>query len=280
MLSHDVPEPVKDLPLPPQGLRFMSEPDDLIVQVGQHLASILRRHGLREDDRLLDVGSGYGRLAIGLITTDFRGRYVGFEILEKQVKWCRRKLTPLTQGQYRFRHHNVRNSRYNPKGDLLAHEARFPVKRRAFDYCCLFSVFTHMYEADIRNYLEEIRRSLKPGGRALTTWFLFDDERLPSVVDPAKTRFPMVNLINAVTRYSEPVDPLRAIAYEESFVRSMVSDAGLEIVTLERGNWCGDAVEEFQDILVLRAAPVRTVSPLRARLGRARRALARRVRRR
>jgi len=256
-------ETVQALPLPPQRLRFMGESDDRLVELGQDLAGCLRRHGLGESDRLLDVGSGYGRLAIGLVTTGFRGDYVGFEILRKQVMWCRRRLTPYTGGQYRFRHHNVRNSRYNPGGDLLAHEARFPVRRAAFDFCSVFSVFTHMYEADIRRYLQEIRRAVKPGGSALTTWFLFDDERLTSATDPAQTQFPMVNVINAVTRYSEPADPLRAIAYEESFARSMVAAAGLEIVAVERGCWCGEASEEYQDVILLRVPFPQPVTPLR-----------------
>jgi SAM-dependent methyltransferase len=187
------------------------------------------------------------------------------------VMWCRRRLTPYTSGQYRFRHHNVRNGRYNPGGDLLAHEARFPVKRAAFDFCAVFSVFTHMYEADIRHYLEEIRRVLKPGATALTTWFLFDDERLASATDPAQTRFPMVNMINAVTRHSESADPLRAIAYEESFARSMVAEAGLEIVAVERGSWCGEARDEYQDILTLRAPVPRPPTRLRRLLGYVRR---------
>jgi hypothetical protein len=108
-----------------------------------------------------------------------------------------------------------------------------------------------MYEADISRYLHEIGRVLKPGGVALTTWFLFNAMRLPSATSPASTRFPMVNEINAVTRYHEPGDPLRAIAYDEAFVRGMVTAAGLELRDLEYGKWCGDRGREYQDIVVL-----------------------------
>jgi cyclopropane fatty-acyl-phospholipid synthase-like methyltransferase len=86
MITDASTETVQAVPLPPQHMRFMSESDDQLVEVGRHLAAILRRHGLGESDRLLDVGSGYGRLAIGLVTTGFRGDYVGFEILRKQVE--------------------------------------------------------------------------------------------------------------------------------------------------------------------------------------------------
>lgn len=239
------------LPLPPNELRFMSDDDAAMVSVGQHLAEILRRHGLVEDGSLLDIGSGYGRLAIGLLTTDFAGRYHGVEILRKHVRWCQRELAPYAGERYRFTHLDVRNGRYNPKGKVVPQQVRFPARADSQDNVALFSVFTHMYEADIQRYLRQIRRVLKPGGVALTTWFVFDEQRLPRATSPDHTRFPMVNEINHVTRYTEPKDPLRAIAYREPHVRALIARAGLELTTLEYGTWCGDEGREFQDLLIL-----------------------------
>jgi SAM-dependent methyltransferase len=239
------------LPLPPAELRFMSEDDVRVVSVGQGLAGTLRRHGLVEDGSLLDIGSGYGRLALGLITTDFAGNYHGIEILKKQVTWCQNVLSPYAGDRFRFSHLDVRNGRYNPGGKVRPQRVRFPAENDSCDNVALFSVFTHMYEADIARYLREIRRVLKPGGIAVTTWFLFDKERLPRVTSRAKTPFPMVNQINQVTRYSDPRDPLRAIAYQKAHVRRLVAAAGLELRDLEYGSWCGDPGQEFQDVLVL-----------------------------
>jgi SAM-dependent methyltransferase len=238
----------------------MGESDDQYVERGKQLANVARRYGLRETDRLLDIGSGYGSLAAGLIASDFQGTYVGVDILRKHVRWCRRALTPLADGRYRFRHLNVRNARYNPEGDVLAHEARLPVKGAAFDFCVLYSVFTHMFEADIRRYLTEIRRALKPGATALTTWFVFNEERLPAATDPGTSAFPMVSVINAGTRYYSALDPLHAISYDVSLVRSMAAEAGLEVVAVDLGTWCGDqsvgsqdiVSDQFQDTVMLR----------------------------
>lgn len=243
------------IPLPPPDLRFMGEDDDRLVSLGQHLSGLLRRHGLREDSVLLDVGSGYGRLAIGLAGTDFGGRYHGVEILKKHVRWCRRELAPALGDRYRFTHLDVRNGRYNPTGSVVPQKVRFPAPSGSTDVVALFSVFTHMYESDIRRYLRQIRRVLGPDGVAVTTWFVFDAARLSRATDPDVTQFPMVNEINAVTRYSSPTDPLHAISYRESHVRAMIADAGLELRSLEYGTWCGDPGPEFQDVLVLAKAP-------------------------
>lgn len=225
--------------------------DDHFVDTGTALVEVLRSHGLQDGHAVLDLGSGYGRLAVGLLHDGFLGTYLGLDVLERPVVWCRRNLTPFTQGRLRFRHLDVRNGRYNPDGAMSPTDLRFPAKTGSHDYVAVFSVFTHMYEADIRRYLREIRRVLKPGGRAVTTWFLFDEARLPAVTSPESTAFPMVNEINAVTRYHEPRDPLWAICYDADHARSMVEDAGLEVLTTAYGAWCGTAAATGQDVLVV-----------------------------
>jgi SAM-dependent methyltransferase len=242
-----------DLPLPPKELRFMGEDDDQrLVEVGSRLAGVLRSHGLPDDGHLVDVGSGYGRLALGLLATDYRGSYLGFDILRRHVRWCRQNLMPLTDQRFRFRHLDVRNGRYNPKGTVSSHEVTFPAANDSADMVCLFSIFTHLYEADIRRYLSEIRRVLKPGATALITWFLFDEERIPRAISETQSTYPMVNMINATCRFSDASDPLRAISYDRRFVESMIRSAGLQVASVELGSWCGDPSPELQDVIVVR----------------------------
>ena len=243
-------------------MRFMSgdKDDEQLVATGIALAGLLRSHGLRDDHAVLDVGSGYGRLAIGLLTEGFAGSYLGIDILKRPVTWCRRTLTPYTEGRFRFRRLDVRNGRYNPDGVMAPTDLRFSAKAASHDYVAVFSAFTHMYEADIRRYLREIRRVLKPGGRAVTTWFLFDEARLPAILSSETSAFPMVNEINAVTRYYDSRDPLWAISYEESHVRAMVAEAGLDLVETVHGAWCGTPSSMGQDVVVV-SRPRRKQSP-------------------
>ncbi|MRK01814.1 methyltransferase domain-containing protein [Aeromicrobium sp. S22] len=264
-----------DLPMPPMQLRIMKEDDEALVRSGTSLARLMMERGLKADGTLLDVGSCYGRLPLGLLAgTDFHGTYIGFDVLRKQVRWCKRSLTPVAPN-FRFHHIDVRNDRYNPSGTVDPLEVRFPAKIGSIDTISLFSIFTHFYRADIEHYLGEFKRVLKPGGIAVTTWFVYDDARLPLIQSDASV-YPMIYELDAHTRYNDPDDPLRAIAFEESLVRSMVEAAGLEIVTIDRGTWCGEPGTIFQDLIILRR-PGALKDRVRARLGHVKRRVQRTV---
>jgi len=255
--------------LPPRKIRFMGEDDETFVQTARDLADLLHHHGLGADSRLLDVGSGYGRLAFGLQDTGYQGRYLGFDILPKHVQWCRQNLGD--GDRYRFRHLDVLNDRYNPGGTIPAAEVRFPCRDESQTFLALFSVFTHFYEADIRRYLDEFRRVLVPGGKALATFFLYDDARLATVTDPGQ-RYPLVHELNAYTRYTSSDDPLLCIGYHEDAVRRMVAEAGLTVERIVRGHWAGDqdpaqsAGSTRQDLVIIRRPQPTFLDRVRRRL--------------
>jgi SAM-dependent methyltransferase len=251
----------RPLPLPPARLRFMGEDDETLIRVGDELAGLLVSQGLTAGSSVLDVGCGYGRLALGILhSTDHRGPYLGFDILPRQIEWCRTTISPAFPS-VRFVHLDVRNGRYNPKGTIEATDVAFPARSATTDVCALFSVFTHLYRADIERYLGEIRRVLRPGGVAVTTWFLLDEARVPLAAAPT-AMYPMVHVLDATTRYAEATDPLRAIAYDEAAVRAMVVAARLELVSVERGTWAGEPGRTVQDLVVLRrSATDTTIDP-------------------
>lgn len=238
-------------PLPPSALRFMNEDDERLLRTGRELVGLLFTHGLTPTGSLLDVGCGYGRLAVGLLTERrFQGRYHGFDVLKRHVAWCRETLTPVAPS-YTFDHLDVRNGRYNPTGTVEPENVRFPVEDASVTTAALFSVFTHFHRADIERYLAELARVLQPGGKAVTTWLLYDEERLP-LVTAGTAAYPMRHRLDEHTLCAELEDPLRAIAFEESVARGWVTAAGLEISDAQRGSWAGEPGPVFQDLLVLR----------------------------
>ena len=239
------------LPLPPQPLRFMNESDERFLKTGEEFLGILRRYGFHETSSLLDMGSAYGRLAYGILQgMNFQGRYLGLDILPKHVEWCRRTITP-SHGNFQFEVLNIHNARYNPRGLFDARTYRFKIADDGFDYCALFSVFTHMYEPEIMNYLGEIKRILSPGGICVSTFFLFDEARLPALTD-AKGSMSMKHLLNEHTRYHSAEDPQHAIAYQRDYMTGQIINFGFGLLECTYGTWAGDGHGTYQDLVVFK----------------------------
>jgi SAM-dependent methyltransferase len=235
------------LPLPPRRLRFMGEEDEAFVAVGDELAGSLEREaGLRADSRLLDIGCGYGRLAHALLRRGFRGRYLGIDVLEPQVRWC---AANLGRDRVEFRRVDIRNERYNPTGRRGVEEIDLGGER--FDVVALFSVFTHMWPEDVTAYLRLVASALAPGGRALATFFLLDDEwcRLEAEGAPG-FRLPLER--TPFCRYASADGALHRVGYEIDWVLSAAREAGLDPVGSPTfGSWSGRAgAVGYQDAVV------------------------------
>jgi len=245
-----------ELPLPPAALRFMGEDDEQFAAIGDGIvADLIELCALRADAAVLDVGSGYGRVAHALSRRGFEGAYLGLEILPRHVAWCSEAITPASPGgRLEFRHLDVRNERYNPTGSTSATEASFGVEDASVDVAVLTSVFTHMYPAEIVRYLGELRRVLAPGARALTTFFALDETwREAQLAGPGT--LPMPHVLDATCRYHSAEDPLHAIGYAPAWIRQAVSAAGLQVYATRLGDWCGrPAARGYQDTFVLERA--------------------------
>lgn len=158
--------------------------------------------GLKPTDRVLEVGSGIGRMAqaIGDYVVP-PGSYDGIEIAPPGVDWCTANVT--TQWpHFRFRHADLYNSMYNPNGPVRARRYRFPFADASFDFVFLTSVFTHLLPPDAAHYLDEVARVLKPGGRLFATFFLISADRVDGI-----RRGDGVGLFRDLHRYDKPQLP-------------------------------------------------------------------------
>ena len=66
------------------------------------------------------------------------------------------------------------SSHYNPTGHYLNSEYRLPFPDGDFGVVFLCSVFTHMLPDGVANYIREISRVLKRGGRCVSSFFLLN----------------------------------------------------------------------------------------------------------
>lgn len=177
--------------------------------------------GLTTNSALLDIGCGFGRLAIGVLDRvgDIRA-YQGVDVSAAAIAWCRRHIGR-GHPSFRFTRLDVRNERYNPGGEAITRAFRLPLDDAAFDVAYAYSVFSHMELADIERYLGELRRVLRPGGAAFVTLFVADD--VPDVsINPAS---------GSLTWQG----PLHCVRYRRSLIEDRFHDAGFTIAQVAEG---------------------------------------------
>jgi SAM-dependent methyltransferase len=206
------------VPLPPteirQGGGRMRFDDDYFVESGLAAVELLESAGLESGMRLLDFGSGPGRVAIGLIAAGWSGEYLGVEVNGRHVRWAEAEISPRFP-RFRFVQVDAPNARYNPRG---ADTRRLPVESGSIDFICAFSVFTHMLGDDVAAYLGEMRRVLSPGGRACVTVFMEDD------VPPESENPPW---------YGEWSRPLHCVLYSTDRLTDLARRATLSVDSID-----------------------------------------------
>lgn len=216
--------------------------------------------GLQSNHRVLDVGCGIGPLAIGLIPHLTCGSYEGFDISAEAVAWCRRTISS-RYPHFQFRHANLSNTAYNPNGSQRANAYRFPYADGEFDFAFLGSVCTHLMADEVAQYLRELGRVLRPGGKCIISFYLLHDESLRGI-DAGTSFFPFVHEIDKAigSRVVDRDNPELAIAHPEESVRGMYAEAGLTIEEpIRRGGWW-HGVAHQQDVIAA-VKPVLTFSP-------------------
>lgn len=204
---------------------------------------------LKPDERVLDVGCGTGRMAVPLTSYLGGGEYEGFDLIPEAIEWCQENITS-RYPNFRFQVADIYNKEYNPGGRRKASEYEFPYEDESFDLVNLTSVFTHMLPDEVSNYLSEIERVMKAGGRAMITFFLLNQQSVMLIESGMSTMDFKYDF--GVYRTKEVDTPEAAIAYQEDFIRDLYAENGLKIVEpVHYGSWCGrEFFLSHQDIVV------------------------------
>jgi SAM-dependent methyltransferase len=216
------------------------------------VAGIAGLAGLQRDYAILDVGCGPGRLTRELVTyLTPAGVYHGIEVQRKYVEDLRRRFGRLEN--FHFHHADLANTTYNPNGSQTAETYTFPLESATIDRVVLLSIFTHLLPEEVDNYLGEIARVLRPGGRAYITWFLLDDASRAAVRRPAdEPPHPLFRVDHGDYWVRSDEDPGHAVAFELAWVRDAYERHGLRIMEpITFGAWSvRPALVDRQDIVV------------------------------
>jgi ubiquinone/menaquinone biosynthesis C-methylase UbiE len=240
----------RDPMVPPKGRIFIGSGD--FVEAGNAIKEqLVSLGGLRPESRVLDVGCGLGRVAVPLTTyLDDRGSYEGFDIVKSAIHWCNSRIHS-RHPRFTFTHIDLKNDLYNLGTDREARDFVFPYREEEFDLVFLTSVFTHMVLADVENYLEQIHRVLKPGGRCFATFFLINEEAEALMKQKGnlmfRHRLEHHSLFHARVKEAN-------VAYDEHYLlHEMIVPRGFRMLGVHYGFWPGrpkSAWANFQDICV------------------------------
>lgn len=232
---------------PPRALHFVGGGDFKAVGLA-YLEHFKALGGLAPHHAVLDIGCGTGRMAVPLLDyLDASASYTGFDISRPAISWCSSHISARNQ-RFRFEHADIYNLEYNAAGTMGADSYRFPCSDDSVDFAFATSVFTHIHSHEVRHYFAELRRVMRPGARALVTFFVVDR----ADTNPTGSAFGFRHEVR--DGYTiDPKTPERAIGYPESWLRTAVADAGLEVQEpIRYGSWSGrEDGHDFQDILVI-----------------------------
>ncbi len=137
--------------------------------VGLEWLEFLIRYGrLPPWGKVLDVGCGSGRMAVPLsyYITD-EGGYYGFDVFQESIDHCKRQIE---HPAFQFERVDLSHHLYNQHGIIRSDTYDFPYPDEFLDATFAASVFTHLDVPTASNYLRQIRRTLRPGGRAILSF--------------------------------------------------------------------------------------------------------------
>ena len=131
------------------------------------------------NSRIVDIGSGAGKSAVALrdfeyMGASFQGQYFGFDVDAEMVHWCQQNFDPR---HFTFRRIDSYSAVYNPGGASELGVKLEGCEDGTIDLVMSQSLFSHLLERDLRNYIEESVRVLRAGGTMAMTFFCMDDLR-------------------------------------------------------------------------------------------------------
>lgn len=110
---------------------------------------------LKEDDILLDCGTGYGRVAKYLLPDMTLRGYVGVDSSYQMLEL------------FKERYNSSELEKRTPVLFLNADIHTLPIKDSSIDLVIVCAVFLHNHKSIVKRAITEIKRVVKPGGRVL-----------------------------------------------------------------------------------------------------------------
>ncbi|ACK85018.1 Methyltransferase type 11 [Methylorubrum extorquens CM4] len=241
--------------IPPYAIRIRSNGivnefgGQKFITTGKLFRLLICRHVVvSSETKLLDIGCSCGRLAYALYDDLGVGGYTGFDIDNKSLEWASENRYFADRG-FEFHKADVYSDIYNPNSQVQASDYTFPMSDSRFDVVVMYSVATHLLEEELRRYLQEIYRMLKPEGRVIFSVFFKTTNDSGTFLD---------NTVQLGKSFVYSLDsPRKAVAFEEITVRELLDATGFDNVSVEIGTWRSGGINGFDQDFVVARKPYR-----------------------
>jgi len=205
---------------------------------------------LKSDTKILDLGCGWGLLALALNRDIDNGYFTGVDIHKPSIQWANKHISS-KKTNFKFIHADVKDEIYCPNGSLSEEEFFRTFSENGFDIIVAKSLFTHLLPSNCELYLREVGSRLATTGYALVSFFLLNDVQL-EFQERNKNDIQLHPQEDGYYAVKYVESPSSAVAYDEKYVSNLVNRSGMKIKTIFYGSWSGRKnTIDYQDLLIL-----------------------------
>jgi len=176
------------------------------------------------DSHIVDIGCGCGKSAAVLRDFSygdarFSGHYYGFDIDPALVDWCR---THFPADRFTFSLVDGTSNLYPSSGKSGQTSSLAGCGDATIDFVFSQSLFSHLLEQELTNYIRESFRVLKTGGSMCMTFFCLEDVRALGLPG---NRWTFRHTMGSA--YVENLAfPEAAVAYQKQFILDLAKSIG------------------------------------------------------
>jgi SAM-dependent methyltransferase len=180
------------------------------------------------NSRIVDIGSGCGKSAVTLRDFEymgerFQGQYFGFDVDADMIRWCQQNFDTK---HFSFRAIDSYSAVYNPAPRSESRARLEGCEDGSVDLVMSQSLFSHLLEPELRAYVTESVRVLRPGGIMAMTFFCMDDLRALKLLGG---RWRFEHRRDAAYIENERY-PEAAVAYDKAWMEQVCREAGFSQV--------------------------------------------------
>jgi SAM-dependent methyltransferase len=150
----------------------------------------------------------------------FRAHYYGIDIDAEMIEWCKNHHDA---GRFTFFRATGRSVTYHQESTSNAPYV-IPLPDASADFVFSTSLFSHLLEHDLANYVAETSRILRSGGHAVHSFFSLD--HLPLSYGGRHT----FRYTSGEAHIESPRQPEAAVAYYDNYIATVFAQSGLDDV--------------------------------------------------